>query len=107
MNEPVCLTNKDVVDFCQRQQNVEDSLKNITEAVARIEECQKDYRQDIERRVRDLEKFKSIVVGCMLVITTILGIVGKSVWDMYINYPQQIKESIQEELSGKYNIDIE
>lgn len=107
MNEPVCLTNKDVIDFCDRQKGVEDSLKAITDTVQRIEEWQREYRTDMEHRIRDLEKFKSTVIGCMLVITTLLGIVGKSVWDMYINYPQMIQGAIQEELSGKYNIDIE
>lgn len=104
MNDQVCLTNKDVLDFCNRQKGLEDNINEICKSIARIEANQKDVLHDLENRVRDLERFKAMVIAIALVFTTIMGIIGKSVWDMYIGYPQRIQDAVKTEITSYQNL---
>lgn len=107
MNDPICLTNKDVLDFCERQKGVEDSLNVIQKAIERIEKFQDDRMSEIDRRLDTLEKWRAWLTGAMVVVAAVLGIIGKSVWDMYIDYPSTIQEAVKNEISDKYDINIE
>ena len=102
MDQEVCLTNKDVLNFCERLRGCEDTLKSVDTTVKEIKSKMDKY----DERLDNLEKWRSWITGAMAVIIFFLGIVGKNLWDMYREYPEMIKNAVKEQLSI-YNISYE
>ena len=102
MNQEVCLTNQDVLNFCERLKGCEDTLKSVDSTVKEIKSNMDKYDQ----RLDSLEKWRAWLTGAMAVVLFILGIIGKNLWDMYREYPTMIKDAVKEQLSS-YNITYE
>lgn len=99
MDQKVCLTNQDVLNFCERLKGCEDTLKSVDSTVKEIKSNMDKYDQ----RLDSLEKWRSWLTGAMAVVIFVLGIIGKNLWDMYREYPQMIKDAVKDQLSS-YNI---
>ena len=99
MDQKVCLTNQDVVDFCERLKGCEDTLTSVDTTTKEIKTKLDKY----DERIDSLEKWRAWITGAMAVVIFILGIIGKNLWDMYREYPQMIKDAVKDQLSV-YNI---
>jgi hypothetical protein len=131
----VCLTTKDVSEFCQRVKGCEDGILKLAEGIVRIETSLGEQRNDFvkfrsdngagmaliqakwddrtcardkenEKRFSSLELWRAWLAGIALVSMGVLGFLLNDMWNLYKNYPQMIKDAVKSELSAKYNIDI-
>jgi phage-related minor tail protein len=136
MENPVCLTAKDVSEFCATMRGCQDGIAELAKTINRIEASQQEQirkfeefksfarddaarlnarwgerfdgqNDDNEKRFSALENWRAWITGVLAVVCGIIGIIGTSVWNSYTNYPEQIREAVKAELSAKYNIDIQ
>lgn len=115
MDQEMKFTNQQIIAFCDRIKGCEDAIKHmnettlnyIKEAIDRIEKRQEVNICTTDERLDHLENWKSYLTGALFVVSFAVGIIGTTVWNYYVNYPQIIRDAVKAELGDKYNINID
>jgi hypothetical protein len=111
MDQEIKFTNKDILAFCDRLKGCEDALKNlndetlknIKESLDRIEKNQNANICRTDERLDKLENWRSYVAGALFIISFVVGIMGKTMWDMYVQYPHTIQAEVKAEIESIFN----
>lgn len=112
--ENVCLTARDVAEFCRKIQSCDDGISNLKEGQKRIEEFIKIYDEQFD----NMKIWRGWLTGILATVSFVVGIMGNTMWNYYVDYPETIRaevkravqsefETLKAELADKYNFDIQ
>jgi cyclopropane fatty-acyl-phospholipid synthase-like methyltransferase len=109
MEQQACLTTKDVVNFCNQMQECKDGIANLEKSIEEIKKILADQTKKFdefksfarddnaamnaqwgdrfekqndenEKRFSNLENWRALLTGAMLIIAAVGGFFAQSVW---------------------------